>query len=113
MAHWIVAHVPAWITGVVLIVVFPLAIVAIQAGLRRTVPALRKRSTTRSPDSSSRSSEWPTPSSPASPSLSFGRTSLRRRTTRRSRPSGPRLLSRESGVRPGHAGQAAQGGHRL
>lgn len=42
MAHWIVAHVPAWITGVVLIVVFPLAIVAIQAVLRRTVPALKK-----------------------------------------------------------------------
>jgi hypothetical protein len=42
VAVWIVAHVPAWITGVVLIVVFPLAIVAIQAVLRRTVPALKK-----------------------------------------------------------------------
>jgi hypothetical protein len=41
MAHWIVAHVPAWITGVVLIVVFPLATVALQAVLRRNVPPLK------------------------------------------------------------------------
>jgi hypothetical protein len=43
MAHWIVSSVPAWITGVVLIVVFPLATVAIQAVLRRTVPALKNK----------------------------------------------------------------------
>jgi Protein of unknown function (DUF4239) len=43
MAYWIAAHVPAWITGVVLIVVFPLATVGIQAVLRRAVPALKKQ----------------------------------------------------------------------
>jgi hypothetical protein len=43
VAHWIVAHVPAWITGVVLIILFPLATVAIQAVLRRTVPALKNK----------------------------------------------------------------------
>ena len=42
MAYWIAARVPAWITGVVLIIVFPLATVAIQAILRRVVPALKK-----------------------------------------------------------------------
>lgn len=43
MAYWIVSSVPAWITGVVLIILFPLATVAIQAFLRRAVPALKER----------------------------------------------------------------------
>jgi Protein of unknown function (DUF4239) len=42
MAYWIAAHVPAWITGVVLIVGLPLATVAIQVMLRRAVPALKQ-----------------------------------------------------------------------
>jgi hypothetical protein len=42
MAYWIAAHVPAWITGVVLIILFPLATVAIQMMLRRAVPALKR-----------------------------------------------------------------------
>ena len=42
MAYWLVTHIPAWITGVLLIVILPLATVAIQAILRRAVPALKK-----------------------------------------------------------------------
>jgi hypothetical protein len=42
MAYWLASSVPAWITGVVLIILFPLATVAIQAILRRAVPALKK-----------------------------------------------------------------------
>lgn len=42
MAHWIVAYVPAWVAGVVLVLVLPLVSAGAQAILRRVFPALRK-----------------------------------------------------------------------